>query len=139
MQTRITKYNGYEIHCARPNSHTAIIYKDGVLVKCIAGDILANGNTNRTAKAKIFIDGIITPTSPEKLLDRIIFDLFKIHTVTNDLQVTGELKLEFFNGPVRVEDFNAAMAALPISSEWFVRVHNVVTVGGNVRVKIVLS
>lgn len=37
-------------------THTCIIYKDGDLKKCIAGDIQADGSENSIEKAKAWID-----------------------------------------------------------------------------------
>ena len=50
----MTKYKGYEIHQSE-GSHCAIIYKDGELIKCIAGDIFADGSNNAIEKAKKYI------------------------------------------------------------------------------------
>lgn len=43
-------YKGYTIELAN-SSHCALIYRNGNLVKCIAGDILKDGSNNRLAKA----------------------------------------------------------------------------------------
>ena len=51
----IQKYRGFEIHQA-DRSHCALIYRDGNLIKCIAGDILADGRNNAFGKAKFFIE-----------------------------------------------------------------------------------
>lgn len=60
----ITKvpYKGYSIEMNNPTdgskSNSALIYKDGNLFKCIAGDIFKDGSNNREDKAKKFIDSL---------------------------------------------------------------------------------
>ena len=39
-------------------SHSCAIYKGGNLVKCVVGDIFADGSTNFLQKAKQYIDTI---------------------------------------------------------------------------------
>lgn len=52
-----TLHNGYTI-TTKEDSHSALIYKGEVLVKCIAGDIAKDGSHNAIEKAKAFIDAI---------------------------------------------------------------------------------
>lgn len=50
-----TLHNGYTI-TTNEDSHSALIYKGEVLVKCIAGDIAQDGSHNAIEKAKLIID-----------------------------------------------------------------------------------
>jgi hypothetical protein len=50
-------YKGFNIQKRTDvKTHTCIIYKDDEIVKCIAGNIFADGSENAIAKAKIWID-----------------------------------------------------------------------------------
>lgn len=51
------KYKGFVIQ-KNKDSHSALIYKDGFLLKCIAGDILKDGSENSIEKAKNYIDSL---------------------------------------------------------------------------------
>ena len=50
-------YKDYQIQL-KEASHCALIYKNGELVKCIAGNIFNDGTNDRISKAKLFIDKI---------------------------------------------------------------------------------
>ena len=59
MTHSFTHYKGYAIQ--KPfniKTHCAVIYKCGEIVKCIAGDIFADGSENSIEKSKKFIDSI---------------------------------------------------------------------------------
>ena len=52
-----TPYKGYIIQQRTDiKTHTCIIYKDGEIVKCIAGDITEDGSNNAIEKAKTYIN-----------------------------------------------------------------------------------
>ena len=51
------EYKGYEIQTII-SSHCAYVYKGSELLKCIAGDIFADGSHNAISKAKIYIDSL---------------------------------------------------------------------------------
>lgn len=52
-------YKGFRIEKRTDvKSHSAIIYKGFKLVKCIAGDIFADGSENSIEKAKKYIDSL---------------------------------------------------------------------------------
>ena len=54
-----TQHKGYLIQQRTDiKSNRAIIYKNNELVKCIVGDILADGTENSIDKAKSWIDGV---------------------------------------------------------------------------------
>ena len=59
MKTLKETHKGYTISKRTDiKNHTCIIYKDNNLIKCIAGDILADGSENSIYKAKKHIDNI---------------------------------------------------------------------------------
>ena len=51
------QYKGYEIQTIT-SSHCAYVYNGSELLKCIAGDIFADGSHNAISKAKIYIDSL---------------------------------------------------------------------------------
>lgn len=56
MKHSTTNYEGYQIQKRIDvKSSTCLIYNDGNLIKCIAGDILKDGSENSTQKAKNYI------------------------------------------------------------------------------------
>lgn len=57
IQLRHTEYNGFIIEeSLHMKSHSVLVYKNGDLVKCIAGDIFSDGTNNSIEKAKNWID-----------------------------------------------------------------------------------
>lgn len=54
MKTMIKEFNGFIIK-KNINSHCALIYKGGDLVKCIVGDIFDNNTDNSVSKSKQWI------------------------------------------------------------------------------------
>jgi hypothetical protein len=52
-------YKGYSIQQRSDiKSHTAIIYRNGDIVKCISGDINSDGSNNAISKAMQYIDSL---------------------------------------------------------------------------------
>lgn len=61
MKHSVTSYKGYKIEKRIDvESHTCIIYKDGIYVKGIAGDIASDGSENCIEKAKKYIDNLVS-------------------------------------------------------------------------------
>lgn len=70
MKTSTENYKGFVIEKRIDvKSHTCIIYKDGNMVKGIAGDIFADGSENSIEKAKSWID------DNTEMANRVIDDL----------------------------------------------------------------
>jgi len=56
MTIQSTVYRGYEIQKRTDEkTHTCIIYNNGAVVKCIAGNISATGSENSVSKAQAWI------------------------------------------------------------------------------------
>lgn len=59
MKTITENYRGYTIEKRTDvKTHCCIIYKDGELIKGIAGDIFGDGSENSISKAKLWIDKV---------------------------------------------------------------------------------
>jgi hypothetical protein len=58
IKNETLEYKGYTLSLSFNHSHTCLIYRNGGLVKCIAGNILPDGSNNRVEKAKQYIDSI---------------------------------------------------------------------------------
>jgi hypothetical protein len=57
MKLSTENYKGFVIEKRIDvKSHTCIVYKDGDMVKCIVGNIFADGSENSIEKAKSWID-----------------------------------------------------------------------------------
>ena len=59
MKTSTENYKGYKIEKRTDiKNNSCIIYKGNDLIKCIAGDIFADGTENSIIKSKKYIDSI---------------------------------------------------------------------------------